>query len=184
MKLDLIYFFDFIIITSILCSSVFFDMKFRLIPNRIIKIYVILSILFNFLESFYHIDYFLAYILLKFTVIVNTSFICIFLFILHIIGGGDGKLAIISFSLIPFKFLSSFFLFFIFFFWIFLILSASVFEMWKKDVNLFYFKEMMKHMNSFGCPIYEQKKPEKNKIPLTIPYTISYLISYLILMGI
>jgi Flp pilus assembly protein protease CpaA len=184
MKLYLIYIFDFIIIMIILCSAVSFDIKFRLIPNRIIKIYVIFSILFNFLESFYYIDFFLGYILLKFALIISISLICILLFSIHIIGGGDGKLAIISFSLIPFEFLSSFFQFFLFFFTIFLILAVSIFDIWKKDTDLFYFKGWIKYRISFTLPRNKQKKQEKNTFPLTVPYTISFFISFLILIGI
>lgn len=184
MKLNLIYIFDFIFITIILASSVFFDIKFRLIPSRIIKIYIILSILFNCFESFCHINYFLAYILLKFTLIINTSLICLFLFLIHIIGGGDGKVAIISFSLIPFKFLSSFFQFFLFFLAIFLILAANIFDICKKNRDLFYIEGLIKYRISIMFPLYEQQKQDYNKLPLTIPFSVSYFISFLILIGI
>jgi len=129
--LSIIFGIDFIFIAIILIFSLYFDLKFRRISNKHLKIFYLISLILNFLEFWIFYKIFLLFIILKFLIFILTFLISLLLFSLKIIGGGDGKLIILIFLTHPIKYLEFglillFFLlfsllFFIFFFSNFLI---------------------------------------------------------------
>ncbi|MFX1394625.1 MAG: prepilin peptidase [Promethearchaeota archaeon] len=119
--LPLILIIDFISITTIFLISLFFDLKFRRIPNRALKIFFLLGLILNFLEFSVFYKKFLLFLILKILIFFFIFLISMILFSLRIIGGGDGKLIILVFIIHPIKYLNfdfviSFFLLFSLFF--------------------------------------------------------------------
>ena len=120
----LIFFIDFISITIILFISLYFDLKFRRISNRALKIFFLLGLILNYLEFSVFYKNFLLFLILKILIFFFIFLISILLFSLRIIGGGDGKLIILTFIIHPIKYLNFKFvlLFFLLFTLFFLIL--------------------------------------------------------------
>lgn len=93
-------------ITIIFLVSLYSDLKYRIIPNKIIKSFLFLCLLLNFIE------FLLVYDNITLVLIWKISFACLIflvsllLFSLKIIGGSDGKLMILVFLIHPVKFLN------------------------------------------------------------------------------
>lgn len=183
-NLFLVYSFGFIGIIIILSSSMFFDMKFRLIPNKIIKYGFIFTFLFNLIESFLYMNMITSYVFLKLISFLLVFIFCLFLFSINLIGGGDGKIAVISFLLIPIEDISNFFRYFPPLFIFFLFLIINIFIIQKKDTFLFYPESFLTKRDSIIYFSIHFKMVDRRLFPLSIPYSLAYFSSYFILMGI
>ena len=118
-------FFNFWLINVIFFFFLYFDLKFRKIPNSSFFFFFFISILLNYIDIllFYRNVYKLAFLRSFFLLVVFT--ISILLFTLKIIGGSDGKLIILTFLNHPINFLN--FNFIGFFFLIFSLLFVLIF---------------------------------------------------------
>ena len=99
------FFFAQISIVTIFLFSLYCDIKSRKITNERFKDLFLFSFLLNFIEIFFFRDVFL-FIVLKIFYFFLVSTISLTLFSLSIIGGSDGKLFILIFSIYPVKSLS------------------------------------------------------------------------------
>ncbi len=114
--LSWIIFIDICFITIILLISVYLDLKFRKISNRFLRTCFCFSIFLNTVEMVFFYSEILLILLLKilfFCIIFLFSFV---LFSLKIIGGSDGKLFLLIFSVHPIRYLNYYFVVFFFFF--------------------------------------------------------------------
>ena len=92
-------------ITIIFLISIYSDLKYRIISNKLIKIFLIFSLCINFFEFLLVYDNFTWIIIMKITYFCLIFLISLILFSLKIIGGSDGKLIILIFLIHPIKFL-------------------------------------------------------------------------------
>jgi len=123
------FFGDILFIFIILFISIYFDIKYRKIPNKVIKWFLFFGLLLNLFEIIFTYKTFLiivSVIVLKIIFLIIIFLIVFFLFALKTIGGGDGKLIFLIFLAHPVKFLNIYFIYFFFFcffscFWFFLL---------------------------------------------------------------
>lgn len=117
---SLIILIDLSFITIILLISLYLDIKFRKISNKFLKILFFCCLFLNIIEfSFFYNDILLI-LILKALIFLLIFLISLLLFSLKIIGGSDGKLILLIFSIHPIKYLNyNFVLFFFLFFSLF-----------------------------------------------------------------
>ncbi len=125
----------FLNIIILVCSI--FDLRFRKIPNRFFIILYSLSgaiLLITFLST----SYFVQDLLMRVKFIALTMIMVSFLYFLKIIGGGDGKLLILIYILLPLDYLTFkyFILFFLNFYIIFIVL---IFLNFLKNIYKYYY---------------------------------------------
>jgi len=183
-NLFLVYLFGFIGVIIILASSIFYDIKVRFIPNKILKYGFMVSFLFNLIESFWYMNRITSYIFLKLITLLFIFVFCLFLFSINLIGGGDGKLVIISFLMIPVESIPNFFSYFPLLFIFFLFLIINIFIIQNGEIILFYQENFLKKRNSILYLTNFFQSSDKIVFPLTVPYSLAYFSFYLILMGI
>ena len=99
---------DFIFITIILFFSLYLDLRYRRISNRILKKLYISSLILNILEFLLFYNNILLFLAIKSFIFLITFFFSFILFTLKIIGGSDGKLIIIIFTVHPTRYLKIF----------------------------------------------------------------------------
>ena len=104
----LIIFIDLGFITIILLISLYFDLKFRKIPNKFLKVFFLFSLILNLCEFFFLLTDLLLILILKMIFFLIVFLISLLLFSLKIIGGSDGKLILLIFSIHPVKYLNYF----------------------------------------------------------------------------
>jgi len=107
-------FFAQIAIATIFLFSLYCDIKFRIISNERFKDLFLFSFILNFMNII-SMQNALIFIILKLISSIMTFILSLTLFSLTIIGGSDGKLIVLIFSIIPvnlfsFSFLMKFFL--------------------------------------------------------------------------
>ncbi|TFF98831.1 MAG: hypothetical protein EU547_00020 [Promethearchaeota archaeon] len=173
-----LFFINFIGISIILSLFTFFDIKFRIISKKILKISIILSFLSNFFEICWNSNNLFSYIITKLSVVFIITLFSFLLFSLNLIGGGDGKIAIISFTFIPFQYILIFSSLFLIFFTIFLINIANLYQLYKKD--LFYSDIFIKKENPVILILNKENNKSSYIFPFTLPYTFAYLISFIL----
>ncbi|MFX1260424.1 MAG: prepilin peptidase [Promethearchaeota archaeon] len=139
--LSLILIIDFIFITIILFFSLYFDLKFRKISNKYLKLFFLIGLFLNFLELLVFFNDLLLILFLKILYLFIIVSISLLLFSLKIIGGGDGKVIILIFLVHPIKYLNFFFI--ISFFLLFSLLFFILFF-----IN-FIFNKIVKNSCSF-----------------------------------
>jgi len=93
-------------ITIILLVSLYSDLKYRVIPNKVIKNLFIFCLFINFIEFLLVYDNIALIFILKISYFCLIFLVSLLLFSLKIIGGSDGKLMIIIFLIHPVKFLN------------------------------------------------------------------------------
>ena len=104
----LFIFIDLGFITIILLISLYFDLKFRKIPNKFLKVFFLFSLILNLCEFFFLLTDLLLILILKMIFFLIVFLISLLLFSLKIIGGSDGKLILLIFSIHPVKYLNYF----------------------------------------------------------------------------
>jgi Flp pilus assembly protein protease CpaA len=134
------------VITLFLIISLYLDIKFRMLPHYLLKIFLIVCISLNVVEFIFLHNLSFRYIVQKVFFLSIVFIICLILFILKIIGGGDGKLLIIIFSIHPLCLLS--FLVLISFFLLFSLLFFSFFL-----IN-YFFNNFNKNSSYFDIHFY------------------------------
>jgi len=102
----LIIFIDLGFITIILLISLYFDLKFRKIPNKFLKIFFLFSLILNLCEFLFFLTDLLLSLILKMIFFLIVFLISLLLFSLKIIGGSDGKIIVLIFSIHPVKYLN------------------------------------------------------------------------------
>jgi len=112
--LSLIIFIDLSFIAIILLISLYFDLKFRKISNKFLKTSFFFSIFLNTIELLFFYSDILLILILKVLFFFLIFLISLLLFSLKIIGGSDGKLILLIFSVHPIKYLNYFFVLFFF----------------------------------------------------------------------
>ena len=93
-------------ITIILFVSLYSDLKYRVIPNKVIKNLFIFCLFINFIEFLLVYDNITLIFILKISYFCLIFLVSLLLFSLKIIGGSDGKLMILIFLIHPVKFLN------------------------------------------------------------------------------
>jgi len=93
-------------ITIIFLVSLYSDLKYRIIPNKIIKSFFILGLFINCIEFLLVYDNIISIFILKIAYLCLIFLVSLLLFSLKIIGGADGKLMILIFMFHPVKFLN------------------------------------------------------------------------------
>lgn len=106
----LILIFNFLFISIILFFCLYFDLKSRKISNSLFKYLFIACICFNSVELIFCSEDIVRFIVLKINFLLIILSLSFLLFVLHIIGGADGKLFILIFFLHPVKFLNFYFI--------------------------------------------------------------------------
>lgn len=124
MILEIIYI-EFCCITIIFLVSLYSDLKYRIIPNKIIKSFFLFCLIINFIEFLLVYDNIALVFIWKLSYFCLIFLISLLLFSLRIIGGSDGKLIILIFLIHPVKFLNLNFV--ILFFLLFSLLFCSIF---------------------------------------------------------
>ena len=115
-------FLNLISIFFILLFFLYFDLKFRRIPNRFIKYFFIYACFLKNIELFLYRDVFLNDFFLKILVLILILIIHFFMYHLKIIKGGDLKVVLLMYLIMPLNIL----LFFVFYFSIFMFLLIIV----------------------------------------------------------
>lgn len=116
---------EFCCITIIFLVSLYSDLKYRIIPNKIIKSFFLFCLILNFIEFLLVYDNIALVFIWKLSYFCLIFLISLLLFSLRIIGGSDGKLIILIFLIHPVKFLNLNFV--ILFFLLFSLLFCSIF---------------------------------------------------------
>jgi Flp pilus assembly protein protease CpaA len=106
MTIYLLYVLIFIINNFIMFYSLYFDIKYRRIPNSFIKSMFLIILAVNATELIFYSYTITFFFTIKVFITFLTFLIVFFLFNLKIIGGADGKLIIIIFLMIPIKIFS------------------------------------------------------------------------------
>lgn len=88
----------------------YLDLKSRKIPNSLFKYLFIICVILNFIEFAFCFEDFIGFVVLKFLFLFFIFSLSFLLFVLHIIGGADGKLFLLIFFLHPVKFLTFYFI--------------------------------------------------------------------------
>jgi Flp pilus assembly protein protease CpaA len=119
-----IIFIDLSFITIILLISLYFDLRLRKVSNKFLRACFCFSIFLNMIEILFFYRNILFVLILKLIFFFLVFLISLVLFSLKIIGGSDGKLFLLIFSIHPIKYLNCLFVlfFFLFFSLFFLIL--------------------------------------------------------------
>jgi len=112
-------------ITIIFLVSLYSDLKYRIIPNKIIKKVFLFCLFINFIEFLLVYDNITLVFIWKISFFCLIFLISLLLFSLKIIGGSDGKLMILVFLIHPVKFLNLNFI--ISFFLLLSLLFCSIF---------------------------------------------------------
>ncbi|MFX1315135.1 MAG: prepilin peptidase, partial [Promethearchaeota archaeon] len=104
-------------ITILLFYSFYLDLKFRKIPNSLLKSSFLFCLILNFFEFTFCFEDLIRFIIMKSFFLIIIFFLTLLLYFLHIIGGSDGKVFMLIFFVHPVKFLNfysitSFFLLF------------------------------------------------------------------------
>ncbi|KKN46931.1 hypothetical protein LCGC14_0667970 [marine sediment metagenome] len=118
--LNLISIFTFLVICT------YFDLKERIIPNKLLKIYLIVTVILIAFEFFYYLDLILWYITIKLVVFLSVFILSLTLFSLKFIGGGDGKVLLLLFHSLPFLYIFHFLQYFFLIFSFSLIVTATL----------------------------------------------------------
>jgi len=116
---------DISFITIILLISLYLDLKFRRISNKFLKSCFCFSILLNTIEFIFFYREILLVLMIKILFFFLIFLISLLLFSLKIIGGADGKIFLLIFSVHPIKYLT--YLFLLFFFLVFSLLFLILF---------------------------------------------------------
>lgn len=95
----------------VLTSSLISDIKTRKISNQLLKGYFILAIILVFMESVLFFNDIYVYICIKCVYVLLAMVLSCILFALKILGGGDGKVIILTFFIWPIRYLNYFYLF-------------------------------------------------------------------------
>jgi Flp pilus assembly protein protease CpaA len=103
-------------IMIILLYYTYYDIKLRRISNRFFIICIFISVLFNFLDLIYNLNFSVGNLVGKFFFVLLSLVISVYLFSIRILGGADGKLIIILFFSAP---IYNFFLTFVIYFYSF-----------------------------------------------------------------
>ncbi len=124
------FFVNFVSIFLFLVICVYFDLKDRIIPNKFLRIYLIITFLLIVFEGFFYFEILYWYVIIKLVVFVFMFLLSLTLFSRKLIGGADAKVLILLFNSLPFTyifyFLKYFFLVFSFFLIIVLIFNYII----------------------------------------------------------
>ena len=93
-------------ITIIFLVSLYSDLKYRIIPNKIIKCFFIFCLFINLVEFLLVYDSITLVLIWKISYLCLIFLVSLLLFSLKIIGGSDGKLMILIFLIHPVKLLN------------------------------------------------------------------------------
>ncbi len=104
--LSIIFFLEISLITIIFFYSLYLDLRYRKLYNKILKVFLVFVLYLNFLQFLVYNNNFLFIFIIKITFFFLILFISLLLFSLKIIGGSDGKLIIIIFLLHPIEYLN------------------------------------------------------------------------------
>ena len=129
---------DILFIFIILFISLYFDIKYRKIPNKFIKWFLFFGLLLNLFEIIFTYKIFLiivSIIVFKLIFLILIFLIVLFLFSLKTIGGGDGKLIFLIFLAHPVKYLNFYFIFSFFFFFFLLFLVFFIINYLNNKLN-------------------------------------------------
>ncbi|TFG14539.1 MAG: hypothetical protein EU535_03190 [Promethearchaeota archaeon] len=96
---------DISFITFTFLISIYFDLKFRKIPNNFLKISFLIGLILNICDFFFDNNFFLN-LILRILFLLLIFLISLILFLLKIIGGGDGKVILLIFLVHPILYLN------------------------------------------------------------------------------
>ncbi len=96
------YLVNLISIFMFLVTCAYFDLKDRVIPNELLKFYLLITFIMIAFEVFIYLHLILWYIIIKLTVLGLIFIITLALFSLKLIGGGDGKVLLLLFHSLSF----------------------------------------------------------------------------------
>lgn len=141
--MNIFYILRFLVILIFLFYNVIEDLKTRQVRNYLIKYLLFISLLIDILEFLFTFNTFWLYLISKINLIAATFILSYILYQLKIIGGGDAKVMIIIFLILPAPFinLKSIFAFFTFFsfFFLFRFTLASLFNFMSNNKESFQF---------------------------------------------
>lgn len=116
------YLVNFSSIFLFLVICVYLDLEDRIIPNKFLKFYLLITFILNAFEVYYYLDVLFWYVIIKTLVFVFISILTLTLFTLKLIGGGDGKVLFLLFHSLPFTYIFYFLKYFFLAFGSFLII--------------------------------------------------------------
>ena len=173
-------------IVTIFIFSLYCDIKSRKITNEYFKDLFLFSFILNFLEIFFSRDVFF-FLSIKLFYFFLISIISLILFSLSIIGGSDGKLFILIFSILPVNYLNLSFvmMFFLLFSIFFILLFTLIFNINSIGKNRYSFEILFNFylnatifkrvfIKSFFCflNVIDLKKKEGDKYQIISFYLI------------
>jgi len=132
----------------VLWYCLFYDIKYRKVPNKSFKFIFYISFILNCIEIFFGSYEKVMIIIFRFFFFIIVFIISILLYSFKFIGGSDGKLLIFIFLTIPFSylgltFISSYFLLFSVFYFIMIIINYTSNSRFKKKYSF----SMLFHVN-------------------------------------
>lgn len=174
----ILYWIDFIFMVIVLINCLISDFKTRKISNQLFKVYFIFAIILVFMESLLFLKEIYLYICIKCVYMFLAMVLSCILFSLKIIGGGDGKVIILTFFIWPIKdlnyfYLFNFFMFLLLFYFLLIMINlclnsftanrASFIFYFHTVDNLtifqkFYFLSFFKFINLSSFYKYKEKK--------------------------
>ncbi|MFX1365829.1 MAG: prepilin peptidase [Promethearchaeota archaeon] len=167
-----------------LIVCVYFDLTYRRIPNKFLKIYLLITFVFITLEGYIYLDTIIWYIFIKSLIFSFIFLLTLTLFVFRLLGGGDGKVLILLFHSLPFiyifHFLKYFFLVFGCFLLLFLIINYFLKNKMKNCENSEIVYKMMHNVIFDDCSHNFKNKQlrtlrKKHILPIVLPIFFSYI---------
>lgn len=178
------YFVNLTLILLFLIVCVYFDLKDRIISNKILKLYSLITIILVLFEIFHYLDLIFWYIFIKLLVLIFIFILVFTFFNLKLLGGGDGKVLILIFQSLPFMYIFYFLQYFFLVFGLFLVI-VLIFNYYvnNKIKNVKKREKLIKISNSiivddskFDLKIKELSVIRKKYLyPLLLPIFFSYI---------
>ena len=185
----MLYFVNLISNFIFLGICVYFDIKYRIIPNKFLKYFFPITFIIIILESFSYLDVLIYFIFIKLVVFILIFAFSLILFSLKLIGGGDGKTLILLFHSLPFIYLSYFFVYFFLVFAFFIVIIIFFYNINeiirnKNPITKILLKSLYFTDSNLNFNYYIRKiKIQKNEIiPLSIPIFLSYIVLIFLLL--
>ena len=116
------YLINLICIFIFLSTGTYFDIKYRKIPNKFLKIMILPVCFLIILEMIFYKSELIFYILIRFLIITTVFIIMFLLFMFRLIGGGDAKVILLYFSCLSINFWNGAFLLYFTFLYVFFVL--------------------------------------------------------------
>ncbi len=178
------YFVNLTLIFLFLMVCVYFDLKDRIIPNKFLKLYLLITFILIPFDVYYYLDIILWYIFIKILVLIFIFILVLTLFTLKLLGGGDGKVLILLFHSFPFMYIFYFLQYFFLIFSLFLIIAKITIYIPKAKIKNNEKSDILtKAMNSIlydDIKIRPKSKDfsllrKRHIFPLLIPIFFSYI---------